>query len=77
MKKIIKKTAMLAGQNKSLEQTNEAVEAVLIKLAQTDKLLKMGLAQSPKSDPILNTNFVDGLVLELRQNLKPPKKESP
>lgn len=77
MKKIIKKTAMLAGQNKSAEQTNEAVDAVLTKLAQTDKLLKMGLAQAPKNDPILNANFVDGLVLELRQSLKLPKKESP
>jgi hypothetical protein len=74
MKKTNKHAAMLSGQNKSDEQVNEAVDAVLNRLAKTDRLLAMGLAQSPKSVPMLESGFVDELISDFNQALRQARK---
>lgn len=73
MKKPTRKTAMLCGQKDFDAQENQAVSAVLASIAKSDKLLAMGLAQYPKADPILDASFVDSLVSDFRDSLKPPK----
>lgn len=74
MNRTTRHAAMFGGQNKSDEQTNEAVEAVLARLAKTDRLLAMGLAQSPKSVPMLESGFVDKLIDNFNEAVRQARK---